>query len=155
MLMNKNRFAKPMAVAAGMILLCAAPSLTRAQSASPGPVQAPTAASQGAHAKAASLPADDFAGLNFTNEQKAEIAKVRLDTKSRKEVVAKDEKLTADQKDAMLLGYTRLEYGMIYRVLSPEQKREVSQRNRARRAADQAAKAKQAPPNHAFNTPAK
>src|SRR5271169_2225419 len=151
--MNKMRFAKPMAVAAGFILLCAAPSLTRAQSASPGPVQAPTAAAPGAQAKA-DYSTDDFAGLSFTDEQKAEIAKVRLDTKSRKEVVAKDEKFTADQKDAMLLGYTRLEYGMIYRVLSPEQKREVSRRNRARRAADQAAKRKQAPPSQAFNTPA-
>ena len=154
MLMNKNRFRKLMAVAAGFILLSAAPRLTRAQSASPGAMPAPKAASQGAHAKA-DYSTDDFAGLNFTDEQKAEIDKIRLDTKSRKELVAKDEKLTADQKDAMLLGYTRLEYGMIYRVLSPEQKKEVNQRNRARRAADQAAQAKQAPPNHAFNSPAK
>ena len=64
---------------------------------------------------------------------------------SRKETVAKDQKLTGDQKDAMLLGYTRMEYGMIYRVLSPEQKREVSQRIRARKAADQAAQKMQPP----------
>ena len=44
----------------------------------------------------------------------------------------------------MLLGYTRMEYGMIYNVLSPSQKRQVSQRIRARKAADQAAAQKAA-----------
>jgi Spy/CpxP family protein refolding chaperone len=141
--MNKNRFAKTVAVAAGLIFLWVAPRLTRAQSASPGPVQTPRTASPGAQAKRDSLPADDFAGLTYTDEQKAEIEKIRLDTKSRKAVVAKDDKLTADQKDAMLLGYTRMEYGRIYKVLSPEQQRQVRQRISARRAADRAAKKKQ------------
>ena len=141
--MSKNRFAKPVAVAAGLIFLWAAPGLTSAQSASPRPVETSKVASTGAQAKRDSLPPDDFAGLSYTDEQKAEIDKIRLDTKSRKAVVAKDEKLTADQKDAMLLGYTRMEYGRIYKVLSPEQQRQVRQRVRARRAADQAAQKKQ------------
>jgi hypothetical protein len=81
--------------------------------------------------------------LSYTDEQKAQIDTIRQDTKSRKEVVAKDDKLTADQKDAMLLGYTRMEYGRIYKVLSPEQQRQVRQRIRARRTADQAAQKKQ------------
>jgi hypothetical protein len=103
-------------------------------------------ASGGAQAKRDTLPPDDFAGLTYTDEQKAEIDKIRLDTKSRKAVVAKDEKLTADQKDAMLLGYTRMEYGRIYKVLSPEQQRQVRQRIRARRTADQTAQKKQSQP---------
>jgi Spy/CpxP family protein refolding chaperone len=141
--MNKNRFAKPVAIAAGLIFLWAAPGLTRAQSASPRPVPTSKVASPGAQANRDSLPPDDFAGLSYTDEQKAEIEKIRLDTTSRKAVVAKDEKLTADQKDAMLLGYTRMEYGRIYKVLSPEQQRQVRQRISARRAAHQAAKKKQ------------
>ena len=144
--MNKQRFAKPVAVAAGLIFLWAAAGLTRAQSASPRPVQTSKVASTGAQAKKDSFPADDFAGLSYTDAQKAEIDKIRLDTKSRKAVVAKDEKLTADQKDAMLLGYTRMEYGRIYKVLSPEQQRQVRQRVRARRTADEAAKKKQPQP---------
>jgi hypothetical protein len=144
--MNKHRFAKPVAIAAGLIFLWAAPGLTRAQSASPRPVQTSKVASAGAQAKRDVLPPDDFAGLTYTDEQKAEIDKIRLDTKSRKAVVAKDEKLTADQKDAMLLGYTRIEYGRIYKVLSPEQQRQVRQRIRARRTADQAAQKKQPQP---------
>jgi hypothetical protein len=144
--MNKHRFAKPVAIAAGLIFLWAAPGLTRAQSASPRPVQTSKVASAGAQAKRDVLPPDDFAGLTYTDEQKAEIDKIRLDTKSRKAVVAKDEKLTADQKDAMLLGYTRMEYGRIYKVLSPEQQRQVRQRIRARRTADQTAQKKQPQP---------
>jgi Spy/CpxP family protein refolding chaperone len=143
--MNNNRFAKTVAVAAGLIFLWAAPGLTRAQSASPRPAQTSKVAST-AQAKRDSLPPDDFAGLSYTDEQKAEIDKIRLDTKSRKAMVAKDEKLTADQKDAMLLGYTRMEYGRIYKVLSPEQQRQVRQRIHARRAADEAAKKKQPQP---------
>jgi|ERR1700719_2206848 len=143
--MNKNRFAKPAAVAAGLIFVWAAPGLTCAQSAPPRPVQTSTLSSTGAQANKDSFPADDFAGLSYTDEQKAEIDKIRLDTKSRKAVVAKDEKLTSDQKDAMLLGYTRMEYGRIYKVLSPEQQRQVRQRVRARRTADQAAQKKQQP----------
>jgi Spy/CpxP family protein refolding chaperone len=145
LLMNKNRFRKRLAVAAGFFILCAAPGLTRGQSASPSPALTPKVASPGAQPKRDSSPPDDFAGLQYTNEQKAEIDQIRRETRSRKEVVLKDEKLTADQKNAMILGYTRLEYGQIYNVLTPDQKKEVGKRNSARRAADQAAHRKQPP----------
>ena len=144
--MNKNRFWEPVAVAAGFFLLCAAPGLTRAQSASPAPAQTPKVASPGAQPKRVASPPDDFAGLQYTDEQKAAIELIRQQTKLHKDTVLKDEKLTADQKDAMILGYTRLEYGQIYRELTPEQKKEVRKRNSARRAADQAEKSKQSSP---------
>jgi Spy/CpxP family protein refolding chaperone len=147
LLMNKNRFAKPVAIAAGVFFLCAAPGLTRGQSSPSGPAQTPKVASPGAPQKRDSAPPDDFAGLTYTGEQKAEIADIHRDSKSRQDAVVKDEKLTADQKDAMLLGYTRMEYGRIYRVLTPEQQRQIKQRIRDRRAADQAAKNKQIPRN--------
>ena len=153
--MKKKRCPKPLTVA-GFILLCAAPGLTRAQMASPGSAMAPEMASPAAQAKKDSAPPDDFAGLNYTDEQKAEIEKIRLDTLKRRGAVAKDEKLSADQKDAMLLGYTRIEYGRIYEVLSLDQKRQVRQRIRARRAADDAARSKQQPPSsQKSNVPAK
>lgn len=81
---------------------------------------------------------DDFAGLDLTDEQKAEMAKIRQDTDGRKALVAKDTKLSPDQKDAFILGYTRLEYGQMFRVLNPAQKKEVTKRLQARRAAEQA-----------------
>ena len=140
-----NRLAKPVAVATGFILLCAASGMARVQSATPSPMQTPKVASQESQAKKDAAPADDFAGLNYTDEQKAEIEKIHQTTRTNKEAVAKDSKLTPEQKDAMLTGYTRMEYGQIYRVLSTEQKREVQRRIRARRAADHAERIKKAP----------
>jgi Spy/CpxP family protein refolding chaperone len=89
------------------------------------------------------LPPNDFDGLNFTDEQKAEIDKIHRETESYKSIVAKDDKLTPDQKDAMLYGYTRLEIGRTFKVLTPEQQKEVRKRILARRAADQSAPQKQ------------
>jgi hypothetical protein len=66
------------------------------------------------------------------------------------DVVVKDGKLTADQKDAMLEGYTRMEHRQIFALLTPEQQRDVHQRihaYKAAQAAEQAAKKKQSPPN--------
>ena len=130
--MNKKRFAKPAVVAAGFIFLFAAPGLVCAQTAASSATPIP--------AIPGGLPsaeyADDFAGLNYTDEQKAEIDKIHRDTAAHKVAVEKDEKLTSDQKDAMLLGYTRLEYGFIYKLLTPEQRREVRNRIQARRAVD-------------------
>ena len=135
--MNKNRLAKPVAVVGGLIFLCAVPGLTRAQSAPPGPAQAPKLASSGAKMKRDSLPADDFAGLNYSDEQKTQIDQIQRSSKALMGAVVKDDKLTADQKDAMLLGYKRLEYGQIYKVLTPEQQRQVRQKTSARKAEDQ------------------
>jgi Spy/CpxP family protein refolding chaperone len=141
--MNKNRFAKPVVVVAGFILLCALSGAANTQSAAPSAVQAPKAVSPAVQQKIDVLPPDDFSGLNYTEEQKTEIDKIHRDTESQKAVVAKDDNLTTDQKDAMLLGYTRMEYGRMYRVLSPVQQRQVRQRIAARRSANQAARQKQ------------
>ena len=137
--MNQNRFWKPVAIAAGLFFLCAAAGLSRAQSSLPSAVQSWKADSPEAQQKKDALPADDFDGLQYTDEQKTEIDKIHQELKSRKEAVIKTEKLTADQKDAMLSGYTRIEYGEIYKVLTPDQQRQVQQRARARKAAAGAA----------------
>ena len=143
--MKKNRLTKPVVVAAGCILLCFAAGLSRAQSASPSAVHTPMAAPSGTHPKKSSALEDDFAGLNYTDEQKAEIEKIHLNTKSLQDKVVKDDKLTGDQKDAMLLGYTRMEYGQMFKVLTPEQQKQVRKKMRDRRVADQAAQQKQKP----------
>ena len=144
--MNKGQFAKPMTVAVGFFLLYVVPGLSRAQSGSPSPMQSPRVASP-AQAKKDAQPADDFGGFNYTEEQKAEIDKIHRDSESRMNAVTKDQKLTADQKEAMLQGYARLEYGELFKVLTPEQQKVVRKRIDARRAADQAAKKKQPPRN--------
>lgn len=143
--MNKNRFLKPLAVAVGFIFLCAAPGRTRAQSGPRSPAQTTNVASSGPQRKKNSLPPDDFAGLTYSDAQKAEIDKIRQATKARKDAVVKDERLNADQKDAMLQGFSRIEYGQVFKVLTPEQQIQVRQRVRARREAEQPAQKKQSP----------
>lgn len=143
--MNTNRIAKSMAVAIGFILLFAVAGLAHGQSAQPSAAQAPWAVSPGNSPKEDSYPQDDFAGLNYTDEQKAEIDEIHRDTEMRKNAVVKDQNLNEDQKNAMLLGYTRIEYGRTFKVLSPEQQKQVRQRIRTRRMMDQAARSKQHP----------
>jgi len=144
--MNKNRFATMLTIAAGLIFLFAVPGPARADNAPDGAMQTPTPTSPGPLPKNDSLP-DVFAGLNYTDDQSAEIAKIRHGMEVRKDVVERDHKLTQDQKDAMILGYAHLENGEIYKVLTPEQRRQVQHRLLARRAADQAAQKKQSPAN--------
>jgi Spy/CpxP family protein refolding chaperone len=135
--MTRSRFAIPVVAAAGLVCLCSGLGSVLAQSGSSASVQHRNIASAGAQPKKTSGPEDDFVGLKYTDEQKVEIEKIRQDTKSRKDTVEKDATLTADQKDAMLVGYKRLEYGRIYNVLTPEQKKQVRDNIHSRRAADQ------------------
>src|ERR1700687_649693 len=141
--MNESRFAKRVAIAAGFFFLCAAPGLTRLQSSPPRPVQTPHRASPVARPKRDTRPTDDFAGLKFTDDQKAKIDQIHQGMKSRMDAVVKDEKLSAEQKDAMLEGYRRMERGQVFKVLTSAQQKEILNRVRARRAAEQEEKKKQ------------
>jgi hypothetical protein len=140
--MNQIRFANTLTIAAGLMFLLSAPALARAESAPQGAMQVPTPASPGPLPKSDSLP-DYFAGLSYTDDQKAEIAQIRHNMDTRRGAVAKDDRLTQDQKDAMILGYTHLENGEIFKVLTPEQRRQVRQRLQAGGTTDHAAQKKQ------------
>jgi Spy/CpxP family protein refolding chaperone len=142
--MNNNRFAESVATAVGIILLLAATGSARAQNAKPVAVPAPNEALPGAQPRSSHSLADDFSGLNYTDEQKAQIDKIHRDEQSQKEAVAKDAKLTADQKDAFIEGYTRLEYGQIFRMLTPEQRRQARQKMLAQRTSNLVVPGKQA-----------
>jgi Spy/CpxP family protein refolding chaperone len=135
--MSKKRFAKQVAVAAGFYFLSASPGLTRAQSSPPSLVQTPHAASPAAQPKKGAPSTDVYAGLQFTDDQKAKIGQIHQNIKSRMDAVAKGEKLSEDQKQAMLEGYRRIENGEIFKVLTPEQQEEVRKRVHALRAAKQ------------------
>jgi hypothetical protein len=144
--MSKKRFAKRMAVAVGFFFLCAAPGLTRAQSSPPSPAPTPRKTSPAARPKKNTPPPDDFAGFQYTDEQQARIDQIHQDVKSRRDAVVKDEKLTAEQRDAMLAGYQRMERSQVYKVLNSQQRKEVLRRIRARQAAEQAEQNKQSSP---------
>jgi len=145
--MKNNWFARSLVVSVALASLFVVPVSACAQSAPTTAVQFPNAVSSGAQDLADSSPANDFAGMKYTDEQIAEIDKIHRETESNKALVARDEKLNADQKNAMIQGYTRLEYGRTFKVLSLEQQNLVRQRIAARRAANQAAQRKP-PPRH-------
>lgn len=145
--MITNRFAKSLALSAGFLFLFAVPGQARAHSTSAGGVQTPTPAMPGSQAESSYNPAEFFEGLEYTPEQKEQIDKIQHDAEARKAAVAKDQKLDQDQKDAMVKGYTRLEYGAIFKVLTPEQQRQVREKVRAH----QAALKKSNPPNTSKN----
>ena len=138
--MRKEWVTKPCAIIAVQVaFLTAAHAVTPTQSAA-SPIVQPSESS-----RTQSGPyADAFAGLTYTKQQKEAIDKIHQDIASRKAAVLKAGKLTDAQKDAMLTGYTRIEYGLIYKELRPEQKKQVSSRMRALRPSGQAAQKTQA-----------
>ena len=139
--MNRNTLVKRVVVAGGFLLLCAVPRLGLAQSNPPGAAPLhrvqPASARPGNH----TLPPDLLAGLTLTDEQQAKVDQIRADTKSRLAAVAKDERLGPEVKNAMLVGFQRIENNKIIEVLTLDQKREVRMRIAEWRAAKQ-------PPQH-------
>jgi Spy/CpxP family protein refolding chaperone len=131
--MNQRRLAKPVFFAAGLFFLFTVPALTRAQSSPPPPTAIPHKTSPTARAKKAPVATDIFAGLQYTEDQKAKISKIHQDMKSRMDAVVEDDKLSPEQKDAFLQGFERMERGEVYKVLTPEQKMEVRKRLQALR----------------------
>jgi Spy/CpxP family protein refolding chaperone len=128
------------ALAAQLLVLCAAiPALSGAQGVVPRSAAGPPHALAAARQSQPPGPSDDFAGLKFTADQKAKVDLIHKDAKLRRDTVIKDQKLSAEQRDAMLRGLERIERGQMYRVLTPEQQAEVRKRFLARREASQKA----------------
>ena len=147
MRMSWKRFARPVGVVAGILFLSATPELSRAQDSAPAPLPIPHRGSPAARLQKDVRPPDYFAGLKFTDDQKAKIDTVHRNTKARTDAVANAQKLSAEQKDAMLSGIRRMENGQIFKVLTPEQQQEVRERIRAQHAGEQGAKVKQQSPS--------
>ena len=154
--MTKLGFSKQVIVVVGILCAFAAPRLALAQNAAPagGPppsiaappptIAAPPAPQSSQRAHQAT---DPFAGLNYTDDQKAKINEIRQNTKAHMDLVVKDNKLDAEQKQAMLQGFQRLEAGEIFKILTPDQQKEVRKKMAAQRAAEQQQrKTQQQPP---------
>ena len=143
---HRNRVGKRVLVTCGLLLLLVAPGLVGSQSNS-SEAPAPHPASPAAPPKRDTRPIDDFAGLTFTDDQKAKIAQIRQNAKLRREAVVKNERLTQGQKDVTLERLQSLENSEIFKVLAPDQQAEVRKRIMARHAAEQQAQqSKQAVP---------
>ena len=89
---------------------------------------------------------EDFAGLRFSDAQKAKIDEVHQHMALRKDAVIKSDELNANQKEAMIAGLGRMERGEIVKLLTPEQQREVLKKVRAAHPATQGENAKRSVP---------
>jgi hypothetical protein len=128
MRMNKNKLAKRLVVIAGFLFLGAAPGLSGEQVSPAGVAPSSHITSPPVRPGNGSPPPDFFAGLTLSDGQKAKIDQIHAESKSRLELVANDNKLSPDAKDAMLRGYRWIENNKIFGVLTPEQQREVRSR---------------------------
>jgi Spy/CpxP family protein refolding chaperone len=147
LLMIRNKFANALGVAAGLVFIYALPSVARAYDTPSDSVRTLSADRPATQLGADASQVNYFAGLTYTDDEKAAIDKIHQDIEARKEAVVKDQKLDEDQKSAMIAGYTRIENAQIYKVLTPEQQKQVREKANARRASNQAAQKKQPPRN--------
>lgn len=93
-----------------------------------GTAQASPSASSAAQLDTDSIANSQFAGVTFTDSQKAELRRMNHVMEDLKASIQKDKTLSEDQKDQMLAGYTRLETTDIYKMLSVDQKKELRTR---------------------------
>ena len=135
---HMNTIVKRVAVGAGFLLLNALSVLARTQSNPPSPAQTPKRVIPTVRPKKPTPPPDDFDGFTFTDEQKAKIEQIHQAMKLRMDAVVKDDKLNADQKEAMLDGCRRMEHNEVFKALAPEQQKEVRKKMLAWREAARA-----------------
>lgn len=130
--MNGNSFSKKIAVAAGFLALTFAPGLTRAQDSQPPAQQDQT---QNAPTKHQKREHGAMAGLNLTDDQKAQMKKIHESKKQQLDAVNKDESLTADQKTAKIHQVRRDARVQMVKLLTPEQRQQMKENIRQMRAA--------------------
>jgi hypothetical protein len=145
-LMHWNRLAMPATVVAELFFLSAAPGLAHAQRGNPALMQTPHMVSPGIQPAQDTRATDDFAGLKFTDDQKAKLDEIHQHMAMRKDAVIKSDKLNAEQKEAMIAGLGRMERGQIVKLLTPEQQQEVLKKVRAGHAGAQEKETKRSLP---------
>jgi Spy/CpxP family protein refolding chaperone len=102
---------------AALLLVGAAPAITRAQDATQGAGQEQAAPAQKA----------DRPNLNLTDDQKAQMKKIREDAKSQIDAVKNDTSLSAEQKQAKMKEIRRDSHKHVMSMLTPDQRKTMKQ----------------------------
>jgi hypothetical protein len=144
--MNWNRLAIGLTIGAEFFILSVSPGLAHAQRGNPALMQTEHMVSPGVRPAQDTRATDDFAGLKFTDDQKAKVDEVHQHMATRKDAVIKSDKLNAEQKEAMIAGLGRMERGQIVKLLTPEQQQEVLKKVRAGHAGAQEKETKRSLP---------
>jgi Spy/CpxP family protein refolding chaperone len=134
--MNNSRFVKQLAVAAGFLALSFTPGIARARSSSQAPAsQDQSQAAPAAPAQPGMRKHGEMAGLNLTDDQKAQMKQIHQTTKSQVEGVNSDSTLSADQKTAKIHEIRRDARKQMVKLLTPEQRQQMRENAQARHAA--------------------
>lgn len=80
---------------------------------------------------------DRFAGLNLTDDQKAQIKQIREDAKAKADAVKGDKSLSDADKSAKLRAIRHDAHAQTRKVLTPEQRKQLKAKMRERRGARQ------------------
>ena len=134
--MNTTKVARSAVLAASLLAMLAIAPAGRTQSSGTDKGQDP------AQSQAAPAPAEDkqmrgFAGLNLTDEQKAQIKQIRTDSKSQVDAVNADSSLAADAKQAKIREIRKGTHQQMSKVLTPDQRKQMKQNMRERRSQHQ------------------
>jgi Spy/CpxP family protein refolding chaperone len=121
-----------LALTAGLLALCSVPATVRAQEA---PQSDPQGAMQGQNPSGKH--ADELASLNLSDDQKAQVQKIRDDAKSQMAAVKNDSTLSADQQQAKMQEIRMATHKQVRAVLTPEQRKQMKSDEMARKAAKQ------------------
>jgi Spy/CpxP family protein refolding chaperone len=130
--MKTFRAISNLALTAGLLAVCSAPGAVRAQ-------EAPQADPQGSMQGQAPQDkhGDELASLNLSDDQKAQVSKIRADEKSQITATKTDSTLSADQKQAKVREIRMATHKQIRAVLTPEQRSQMKSDATARKAAKQ------------------
>lgn len=130
--MKTFRAISNLALTAGLLAVCSLPGAVRAQEA---PQTDPQGSMQGQAPR--DKHGDELASLNLSDDQKAQVSKIRADEKSQITATKTDSTLSADQKQAKIREIRMATHKQIRAVLTPEQRSQMKSDAMARKAAKQ------------------
>src|ERR1700722_11158721 len=130
--MKTFRALSNLALTAGLVAVCSLAGAVRHQVA---PQADPQGSMQGQAPR--DKHGDELAGLNLSDDQKAQVSKIRADEKSQVTATKTDSTLSADQKQAKIHEIKMATHKQIRAVLTPEQRSQMKSDAMARKAAKQ------------------
>jgi Spy/CpxP family protein refolding chaperone len=136
--MKNSGIVKRLIVAAGLIALSGMSAFLRAQEPTPSNGQGTVQGENQATAtKRGEMRDTELSKLNLSDDQKAQVKKIREDAQMQMDAVKNDTALSADQKQAKMQQIHKSSHQQVEQVLTPEQRKQMKADEMARKAARQ------------------
>jgi Spy/CpxP family protein refolding chaperone len=130
--MKNSRAVRHLVIAAGLLAFGGMPTLLKAQEAPQSNMQ-----EQGAPAQRGHMRDNELSKLNLSDDQKAQVKKIREDAKAQMDAVKGDATLSVDQKQAKMQQIHKSSHQQVVQLLTPEQRQQMKADESARKAARQ------------------